>query len=389
MKKRIAILFGGRSVEHEVSVITALQAYNALNKENYQIIPIYIHKNGEFYTNNLFLNIKNYKNIDELVLQSKRIFLGRKKNECGFFEIGLFSKFTPFDMAFPIFHGSFGEDGCIQGLFEMYQIPYVGFDVLGSAVAMDKVISKQLFVALDLPIGKYTFIDRKDWFSDSKNSLIYIKRSISYPAIVKPATLGSSIGVSRVIDDDTLQFAIEVASEYSEKIVIEEEYKEAIEINCSVLGYKDEVYRSVCEMPVKSSKLLSFSDKYQKGDKGGKKHQGMASSSRVIPAPISEALSNEIQDASGKIFQALNGCGVARIDFFIDRDKKKFWVNEINSPPGSLAFYLWEHSGINFSELIEKLIKYGERRAYDKSKTHYTFESGLLSQMAISHEKKP
>lgn len=392
----VGLFFGGRSVEHEVSVITALQAYENLDKSKYEVIPVYVSKDGKFYTNPKFLDLKNFKDVEGLLLSSTKITLGRKDSgqarmtQTGFFTQGLFPKFIPIDIAFPLFHGSFGEDGSIQGLFEIYQIPYVGFNVTGSAIAMDKVLSKALFKELGFEVAKYTYINRTSWVKDQKRCIKEIQNVLSFSMFVKPATLGSSIGVQKAKNEDELSFAIEVASTYCHKIIIEEAFGEdIIEVNCSALGYGADVRASVCEQPIKSEELLSFADKYQKGGSKGSKSSGnMAAMSRKIPAPFSEKLTKEIQDSTIKIFKAFDECGVARVDFFVDPKLEKFWVNEINSPPGSLAYYLWEKSGIKYKDLLDKLIEYAIKRYEDQKKTTYVFESGLLSQMAIKGGSK-
>lgn len=380
-KLKLAILFGGRSTEHEVSVISALQAYENLDKGKYEIFPIYVSKAGDFYTNPKFLDLKNFEDIDSLLLSSQKITLGSKDGKPGFFSPGLLAKFTEIDLAFPIFHGSFGEDGSIQGLFESYEIPYVGFNVLASAVAMDKTVSKAFFKSLGLNVAKAYSFPRWEFQKDPKKILFEVKKELKFPLFVKPNNAGSSIGATKAKDEDELQFNIEVASVYSDQVLVEEAFEDIIEVNCSALGYRYKVEASVCEMPVSSGELLSFEDKYQKGGKGSK-GAGMASLSRIIPASISANLTKQIQDITVKVFQALGGCGVARIDFFVDQKKAKIWINEINSPPGSLSFYLWEPKGVKFRELLDRLIEAGLDRAKEQTKTQYIFESGLLSQMA-------
>lgn len=377
VKLKIGLFFGGRSTEHEVSVLTGLQAYENLDLNKYEIIDIYVSKQGDCYTNPKFLELKNFKDVESLLLSSTKVIFVKG----GLKTSGLFGKTIPLDVALLAFHGSFGEDGCVQGLLEMYQIPYTGFNVLASAVAMDKVISKALFKELGLPVGEYVEVKRIDWLKNSKECLKQIKTSLKFPLFVKPATIGSSIGINKASDEDSLSFALEVAFIYSEKVLVEKVFEGTIEVNCSALGY-EEVKASVCESPVPSSSVLSFADKYQKGGGKGSKGAGMASLSRQIPAPISQRLTSQIQEATIKVFKALDGCGVARIDYFVDQKAEKFWINEINSPPGSFAFYLWEKSGIKFKELLDMLIEYAQKRAENQSKTQYTFESGLLSQMA-------
>lgn len=382
-KIRVGLFFGGKSVEHEVSVVSALQAYENIDKDKYEVIPIYVDKSGHFFTGHKFLDIKNYKDVQGLLYSSTQI-VPANKNSGGYLKQGFLNKFEPIDVAFPLFHGSFGEDGCVQGVFEIYGIPYVGLDVTGSAVAMDKIMSKALFKELGFNVGKYSWFSRREWISDSSKVLKKIQSELKFPMFVKPATGGSSIGAGKAKDKDSLQFAIEVASAFSEKIIVEESFGDGIiEVNCSSLGYK-EIKASVCEQPIKSEELLSFSDKYMKGGKGktGKAAGGMETLSRIIPAPISKKLTAKIQEAAIEIFRALDGCGVARTDFFVDPKSEKFWVNEVNSPPGSLAFYLWEKSGIPYKELLDKLIEMAMTRAEERQKTTYVFESGLLEMMA-------
>lgn len=380
MKTILALLFGGRSTEHEISVITAMQAYKNLDKEKYEIIPIYQSKKGDFYTNSKFLDIQNYKDIEKLLLSSKKIVFTTDNNTGGLLILGILPKFKPLNVAFPIFHGSFGEDGSIQGLLEQYRIPYVGFDVGGSSIGMDKLTSKLIFQSLGLPIGKYFSFKRFEWQKNKDEILKNVKSELRFPMFVKPASVGSSIGINKATDDDSLAFAIEVALIYSNKAIVEEAFENVVEVNCSAMGYK-EVRVSVCEMPIVSSNILSFEDKYKKGSKGVK-NQGMASASRIIPAPISNDLTKKIQEMTIRIFKSLDGCGVARVDYFVDKKNKKIWVNEINTIPGSLSFYLWDKSGISFTKLLDKLIEFALERYRDKMKTQYTFESGLLSQIA-------
>lgn len=376
-KLKVGLFFGGRSTEHEVSVLTALQAYENLDLGKYEVIPIYVSKAGDFCTNPKFFDLKSFKDVESLLLFSTKIIFVKG----GLKTSGFFSKIIPLDVAFLAFHGSFGEDGCVQGLLEMYQIPYTGFNVTSSAVAMDKVVSKALFKELGLPVCEYIEVKRIDWLKDAKRCLKEVTDKLKFPLFVKPATIGSSIGVNKAKGEDSLSFALEIAFAYAEKTLVEKTFEGLIEVNCSALGY-EEVKASVCESPVSSEEILSFADKYQKGGGKGPKGAGMASLSRIIPAPISEKLTKQIQEATIKVFKALDGSGVARVDYFVDKKAEKFWINEINSLPGSFAFYLWERSGVKFSELLDKLIEFALKRAKNQKKTQYTFESGLLSDMA-------
>lgn len=393
-KLTVGWFFGGRSTEHEVSVITALQAYENLDKVKYQVIPIFVSKEGKFYTNPKFLDLKNYKDVEGLILSSKEVVIARKNDKSGLLSLGLFPEFIVLDLAFPLFHGSFGEDGCIQGVFEIYKIPYVGFNVLGSSIAMDKDLSKSLFKSLGLNVAKSVIIQRNDWLENSKKLLDEVAENLHFPVFVKPADIGSTIGVNKVNVAEDLSFNIEVAAVYSDKIIVEEAFDNCIEVNCAALGYK-QIDPSVCEQPIRSSDALSFEDKYMKGNKdsgskGADSHSkaGMASLSRKIPAPISKKLAAQIQQATIKVFKLLEGCGVARIDYFVDQKSGKFWINEVNSPPGSLAFYLFEPMGIKYKDLLDRLIDDSLLRFADQQKTQFSFESGLLSQMAKSGDSK-
>lgn len=382
-KIKVAFLFGGRSAEHEVSVVTALQAYENLDKEKYEVTPIYFSKAGDMYTNQKFLNIKNYHDINSLLLSSTKIYFGNMHSKGGFFSQELLNKFTPIDIAFNLFHGTFGEDGCIQGVLETYRIPYTGLNVTASAVCFDKVMAKHLFMSLGIPTCKFSVITRIEWINSPKESLARLKKELEFPIFVKPATGGSTIGANLAKDEDSLQFALDVAFTYSEKVIAEKAFIDPKEVNCSALGY-EKVQVSVCEMPVRSGDLLSYEDKYLKGGKGGK-GAGMASLTRIIPAPISGKLAKAIQEATVKVFKALDGCGVVRIDYFIDPDKEEYWINEVNSPPGSLAFYLWEKTGdgLSYKNELDIMISGGLKRAENQEKTQYTFDTPLLSQMAV------
>lgn len=359
-KLKVGLFFGGRSVEHEVSVITALQAFENLDKNKYEVVPVYVSKSGDFYTSSKFLDLKNYKDIDLLILQATKVTFVKG----GIQTLSFWPKHIPLDLAFPLFHGSFGEDGSFQGLLEMMQIPYIGFSVAGSVIGMDKALSKQVFESLGLPIGKYVAIKRGEKPDVS---------GLKFPLIVKPATVGSSIGINKVEKPEDLEFYIEVAGTYSEKILIEEAFENIIEVNCAAIGYKEPI-PSVCEQPIASAALLSFEDKYQKGS--------MKSMQRKIPAPISQKLTKQIQETTLKIFKVLDGCGVARVDYFVDPRSERFWVNEINTIPGSLSYYLFKPLKISYQKLLDILIDSALERSVDQKKITYTFDSGLLSQMS-------
>lgn len=380
VKKNVLIMFGGRSVEHEVSVITGLQVAENIDKEKYNVVPLFITKQGEWYTGDDLLDIKNYKNLDVLLSKTKKVYLEPIPNNpyLKFYpEKGLFKK-TPepikIDVVFPALHGSHGEDGTMQGLLELCNIPYVGSGVLGSAVGMDKIIMKDIFKANDIPIVNYTWFLRRDYVNDSERVLNYLEDKLKYPLFVKPANLGSSIGISKAKNRDELINAIEIAINYDRKIIVEEAVENPMEINCSVIGFDNEYNASVLEEPVSWQEFLSFEDKYLRGNK----NSGMKSAARRIPAPIPEDKTKEIQDLAIKVFKILDCSGISRIDFLVEKDTMKVYVNEINTMPGSISFYLWEPTGLKFKDLINKLIEYAILRNQEYNKNIYVFDTPLL-----------
>lgn len=386
----IGVMFGGRSVEHEVSIVTGLQVVENIDKSKYDVTPIYVSKNGDWYTGDEILDIKNYKDINSLLLKARKVFLlpvpSMGKLYFYPFKTGLFKKeaeFIKLDVIFPAFHGMHGEDGTMQGLFEVANIPYVGSAVTGSAVGMDKIIMKDIFKANGIPVVNYTWFFRKDYESDGKSVIDRIEGALKYPVFVKPANLGSSIGISKASDRASLQRAIEVACKYDRKVIVEEGVQNPIEINCSCLGMDDDVMASVCEQPVSWEDFLSYDDKYMRGNSS----KGMKSASRKIPAPIPDDKTEEIRNLTMKVFRVLDCSGVARVDFLMEKDSMKVYVNEINTIPGSLAFYLWEPCGISFRELLDKLIELALKSHKDKNENIYTYDTELLFKISSGGTK--
>ncbi len=374
-KISLAIIFGGQSVEHEVSIITACQLMENINQDKYEIIPIYIAKNGEWLVSNRLPKIKDFRDPEEVKNILSECYLFRHKGQVFLKTIGgLFSKEIKIEVFFPVIHGTFGEDGTLQGLLEMLGAPYVGSGVVGSAVGMDKVMQKDIFRANGLPAVDYVWFLREEWIRSQNELVKTIERRLQYPLFIKPVNLGSSIAVSRADNRRQLTTAVELAANFDRRIMVEQGIEDIIEINCSILGYK-KLEASVCEQPIKSGELLSYEDKYIKGGKA----KGMASLSRLIPAPIPKRLTLEIQETAKKAFRAADAGGVARIDFLVDIKKQKFWVCEINTLPGSLAFYLWEKSGYPFPKLVDKLVELARERFNDRKATNYSFESNLLA----------
>lgn len=380
-KINIGVMFGGRSVEHEVSIITGLQVIENIDKSKYEIIPIYISKEGDWYTGKELLEIKNFKDIKELLSKVRKVFLppipGLARLFFYPFKSGFFKKEVEslkVDVIFPALHGMHGEDGTIQGLFSLANIPFVGCGVMASSVGMDKIIMKDIFKANGIPIVNYTWFLRKEYEGKKENVISSIEQKLKYPMFVKPANLGSSIGISKANNQEQLISGIEIAIRYDRKVIIEEGVENLIEINCSVLGFDDELTASVCEQPVSWETFLTFDDKYMRS--GSVK--GMKSATRKMPAPIPEEKSEEIRKLSMKVFKVLDCAGVSRIDFMMNKDSMEVFVNEINTIPGALAYYLWEPEGINFRELIDRLIQIALRNHENENNNIYTFDTELL-----------
>ncbi len=389
MKIKLGVIFGGESVEHEVSVISAIQAMNKMDEEKYEIIPIYINKKGEWFTGESLREIEIYQDTDLLERYNKNVVLYRKDDNFILqAKKGLFkSAVKELDMAFPIVHGTNVEDGTLQGYLQTIGIPYVGSDVYASVVAQDKVYMKQIFKAEELPITNYVwFYDTE--YKNEQSDIIKKVSTLKYPVIVKPATLGSSVGINIVKEEKDLKEAIEDAIGYDSKIVVEEVVENLKEVNISVLGNYDSQDVSLIEEVLSSNNFLTYEDKYVgsskvKGKLGvkapeGKWSKGMASATRKIPADMPDKLKEEIETIAKKAFKSLKNSGVARIDFLIDSKKNKVYINEINSIPGSLSFYLWEPTGKKYTELLDDMINIGVKD-YKKriSKTH-SFNTNIL-----------
>lgn len=376
---KVGVIFGGESVEHEVSIISAVQAMNKLDTEKYEIVPIYITKEGEWYTGAVLREIDTYKDMDLLKRYTKNVVLYRKDNRFVLQKkSGFKSVVNEVDVILPVVHGTNVEDGVLQGYLKTIGVPFVGSNVMASAVAQDKVIQKQVFACSGLPITEYYWFYDCDYDADSDKVIKEIEKKIKYPMIVKPATLGSSVGIASVENRKELEDAIEDAIKYDTKIVVEEKVDNLIEVNISVLGNYETQDLSEIEEVLTDNALLTYEDKYVGGSKkSGSK--GMASALRKIPAEIDKKMREEVEDVALKAFRAVGLSGVTRIDFLIDKKKKKIYINEINSCPGSLAFYLWDAKDKNFTTLLDDMIGYAKKEyKNEKSKTR-SFKSNILS----------
>jgi D-alanine-D-alanine ligase len=388
---RVAVFFGGRSVEHEVSVITAHEVMERF-PEHWQALPVYIAKDGGWYCGDALSRLENFADVETVVKQATAVFPALDTAHRGTLyrrgggKLSLHGDhpYAQFDIAFPVVHGSHGEDGTLQGLFELMDVPYVGCGVTAAALGMDKPLSRRLFRAAGLPVLEDAVVQRSSWRNEKKVVQDTLEH-MSYPLYVKPASLGSSIGVSRVEDAAQLAEALEVAFSYDSRAVVEPAQDDIVEINCSVLGIDEQVEASVCEQP-SSTGLLSYADKYAGGGKKGGKRggkstgpaKGMAGSARIIPAPIPEELSRRIQNAAKQAFLAIGAAGVARVDFLVRPGSGWFVVNEINTMPGALSFYLWEPSGVSFPDLLERLVSQAQIRAHVKRESAFSIDDWLL-----------
>lgn len=379
MKIKVGVIFGGESVEHEVSIISALQAIDNINKDKYDVVPIYIGKNKIWYTSDKLFDIENYKDIDSLIKSCKEIVLCKKDNEfCLINTNGLFNKvIDKIDIAFPIVHGQNVEDGTLSGYLDTIGIPYVGSNVLGASIGQDKVVLKQILESAGINIVPYTYFYDIDYINDKEDILNKIKE-IGYPVVVKPASLGSSVGINFVKNEKTINDAINEAIEYDKKIVVEKAVDNLIEVNCSVIGNYKTQESSEIEEVLSDNSILTYKDKYIGGNKTKGASKGMVNTKRIIPANIDKKLYKEIQDVSKKVFKVLNFSGVCRIDYLIDSKTKEYYVNEPNTIPGSLSFYLWEAKDKKYSTLLDELIILGIKDYKDKNKKVYSFNTNIL-----------
>ena len=390
MKIKVGVIFGGESVEHEVSIISAMQAINKLDLDKYEVVPIYITKDREWYTGDMLKDIEVYQDLSLIKKYSKNVTL-YCKNGAFVLQNKKFPRniVREIDIAFPIVHGTNVEDGVLQGYLQSVGLPLVGPDVYGAAVGQDKVYMKAIWEQAGLPMTKYVWFYDVDYKQDS-NEVIKKVSKLKYPVIVKPATTGSSVGISVVENEEKLVEAIDDAIQYDNKILVEEVVKNLKECNIAVMGNYEHQKVSEIEEVFSGNKFLTYADKYIGGGKGKlkgakapvKTSKGMASASRKLPADISKKMREEIEDIAVRAFKALGSAGNSRIDFLIDSDTDKVYINEINSIPGSLAFYLWEEKGLNFTHMLEDMINLGVKN-YKKriSKTH-SFESNILKGFA-------
>ena len=385
MKIRVGVLYGGKTTEHEVSIITAVQAMGFLNPDKYEVIPMYLTKENEMYTGAPLKEMDVYREPDLLKRYCKKVVCYNKDGALVLQnKKGLFKKTVAIvDIVIPAVHGYNMEDGNVQGMLETFGVPYTGSDIYGCTVGQDKVFQKQILESEGIRVPKYTWFYDNEYFEDEASIIEKVKK-IGYPVIVKPARQGSSIGIEVAKDEESLKEAIEEAIKYDEKILVEEVINNMTELNCSVLGSSSYMETSVIEQVMGKDEILSFNDKYiGKGAKkgAGKKvsgSKGMVSADRIIPADIPEKLAKEIAETSKKAFRSLGASGVVRIDYLYDKKSKKYYVNELNTIPGSLSFYLWTPLNKEYDELLDDMINIAVKRYKKKLKKTTIFESNIL-----------
>ncbi len=390
----VGVLFGGMSPEHEVSIISSIQAIAVMDRSKYRPVPLYIAKDGSWYTGSTLLDLDAFKDLNSLVRNATEVVPARG----AFGKLNLIPVKTSFlekfqkgvvnevDVVFVGLHGGAGENGSIQGLCESFNIPYTGSGVFGSALGMDKVSSKQVCRAEGIPVVDYVDLRETDWAGSEVKWLARCIEDLGLPVIVKPARLGSSIGISRATTSDELDTAIEEAFRYDDKVVIEMAVPNLVELNCSVLGTPDKAQASVLEQPTSSEDVLTFKDKYMRnGSSKGKgkgtasESSGMASLDRIIPAPVSAELTETAQSIALRIFKLFECSGVARVDLMLDESSGEVYFNEINTVPGSFSFYLWEPSGVPFRDLVDRMIQIAFENHFNANRRVRSYDINLLS----------
>lgn len=392
MKTRVAVLFGGHSVEHEVSIISGIQALRALDPVKYEAFPVYISKDNRFYIGENLGQVESYRDMKACLAAAQPV-LPVAGDGCVELVRHPARKFgnnvlAAFDVAVPVVHGTNVEDGTLMGLLEMLNIPYASCDVTSSALGMDKFAMKAVLRQAGVPVLEARQYTGREYAADGERILDEIEQVFGYPVIVKPVNLGSSVGISKAGDRQSLLDALDLAVSFSPRVLVERAVPHLREINCAVLGDADSARPSACEEPLNAKDILTFGDKYLSG--GSKKtgvSDGMTDLKRRCPAELPEGMTEQVQALAVKTFQALGCLGVARIDFLNDRESGELWVNEINTIPGSLAFYLWQEVGVSFSQLMDELVALAFKRQRERQKLTFTYESNILAGVSLGGAK--
>ena len=392
-KIQLGVAFGSRTCEHEVSIISAVQLMLNVNREKYDVIPVYISQKGEWFTGEPLKDIKTFTPFDpfrkgilpvHLDLTAGSGALLHYVPPKGLLGGGKEEVVARLDAVIPVMHGLHGEDGSLQGVLELAGIPYSSTGVTGSAVGMDKIVMKQFFRGCGFPVLPDCAMTRTEFERDAEAAMNKVEAALPYPVFVKPACLGSSIGVSRADGREKLRGALELAFSYDRRVLIEQGLDRPIEVNCSVLGFDGESKASVLEMPNSGEGFLDFSEKYLAGSGGSK---GMASLKRIVPAPIGDEMTQTLQALSRQVFDAMDCKGVVRIDYMLDRHNDRYYITEINTIPGSLAYYLWQETGMPYSQLIDEMVDCALRAHREKERNSFAFTSDILSGVQLGGAK--
>jgi len=377
MRLNVGVIFGGKSVEHEISILSAVEMMGYFDTDKYNVIPIYIDKNNDWYTGMHLKDIIHYRDISLVKRYAKKVNLVKSGKStilqsCGFFKRGLYV----IDFIFPIGHGAYLEDGSLQGYLNMLGVPYAGPDVLSSAIGIDKVVQKQLLEFNHIPVCKYVYFYDYE-FTKNKKSVLEKINILNYPLYVKPATLGSSVGITKVENEKGLVAALNEAIRYDKKVIVEEAVSNVKEVNISVLGNYQKQEVSEIEEINSFDDFYSFKEKYVEGFT--KLNENKKKSKPIL----SKEMLEDMKKYAIQVFKVINALGVARIDFLIDDKNKKIYVNEINTIPGGLSGYLWKAKKKPQGELIEDLITLAVHRY--KSELNYVknFDGNLLEQYDI------
>lgn len=401
MKIKVGVFFGGKSVEHEISVITMNQAINSLDPEKYDIVPIYISKTGEMYTGDDLLDLYSFRDMEVLLKRCYKVSVVRNGKQVQVVRtpapwIGK-RVIDTIDVAFPIVHGTNCEDGTVAGFLNLLDLPYVGPDIMASSIGMDKILQKKVLKESGIPVVEFVAFYTMDYIKDEEAILKEIEEKLLYPVIVKPGNLGSSVGIKKAYNKAELEEAIEFSMEFTDRIIVEEAVTDLKEINCAVLGNLSNSEVSVCEEPLFTDEILSYTDKYigdgktkggtisgakSAGPKVAGAKTGSSSSSfanKKIPADLTKEQEEEVKRLTKEVFKVLGCSGFARVDFLVDNKTGNIYANEINTIPGALSFYLWEASGKTFEEQLDKAIDIALKRYQERENLTFSYDQNILA----------
>ena len=401
MKIKVGVFFGGKSVEHEISVITMNQAINSMDPEKYEIVPIYISKTGEMYTGDDLLDLYSFRDMEVLLKRCYKVSVIRNGKQVQVVRtpapwIGK-RVLNTIDVAFPIVHGTNCEDGTVAGFLNLLDLPYVGPDIMASAIGMDKILQKKVLKESGIPVVEFVSFYTMDYIKDEEAILNEVEEKLLYPVIVKPGNLGSSVGIKKASNKAELEEAIEFSMEFTDRIIVEEAVTDLKEINCAVLGNLSNSEVSVCEEPLFTDEILSYTDKYigdgktkggtisgaksagpkVAGAKTGNSSSGFAN--KKIPADLTKEQEEEVKRLTKEVFKVLGCSGFARVDFLVDNKTGNIYANEINTIPGALSFYLWEATGKTFEEQLDKAIDIALKRYQERENLTFSYDQNILA----------